>query len=105
MSLFKLVFYVLVEQMFILILCNLFSDIILDNAGYELFTDLCLADYLVTYKFVNIVRFHGKAIPWFVSDVTSQDFTATINYIAHTSRSETLKELGKRWEGYIKSGM
>ncbi|XP_008187642.2 protein-glutamate O-methyltransferase [Acyrthosiphon pisum] len=79
-------------------------DIILDNAGYELFTDLCLADYLVTYKFVNTVRFHGKAIPWFVSDVTSQDFTATINYIAHTSKSETLKELGKRWEGYFKSG-
>lgn len=81
------------------------SDIILDNAGYELFTDLCLADYLVTYKFVNIVRFHGKAIPWFVSDVTNQDFTTTIDYIAHNIKSEILKELGKRWEGYMKSGL
>lgn len=77
----------------------------MDNAGYELFTDLCLADYLMTYKFVNTVRFHGKAIPWFVSDVTSQDFKATIDSVAHTSKSETLKELGKRWEGYFKSGM
>lgn len=76
----------------------------MDNAGYELFTDLCLADYLMTYKFVNTVRFHGKAIPWFVSDVTIQDFSATINHTAHESRSETLKELGKRWEAYFKSG-
>jgi len=77
----------------------------LDNSGYELFTDLCLADYLLTYKFVNIVRFHGKAIPWFVSDVTRQDFIATIDCTAHTTRSETLKELGKRWEKYFKSGI
>lgn len=83
---------------------NKILDIILDNAGYELFTDLCLADYLMTYKFVNTVRFHGKAIPWFISDVTCQDFTATINCIAYTFGSETLKELGKRWEGYFKSG-
>jgi len=58
----------------------------------------------MTYKFVNTVRFHGKAIPWFVSDVTIQDFSATINHIAHESRSETLNELGKRWEAYFKSG-
>lgn len=77
----------------------------MDNAGYELFTDLCLADYLVTYKFVNIVRFHGKAIPWFVSDVTKQDFISTIDYIAYKSASEVLKELGKRWGSYIKSGL
>lgn len=83
----------------------LFLDIILDNAGYELFTDLCLADYLVTYKFVNTVRFHGKAIPWFVSDVTNQDFKNTIDYIAHKTGIEILKELGKRWEYYIKSSL
>lgn len=84
---------------------NMFSDIILDNSGYELFTDLCLADYLVTYKLVNTVRFHGKSIPWFVSDVTNQDFTTTIDYIAHKGESEVLMELGKRWLGYMNSGM
>lgn len=82
-----------------------FLDIILDNAGYELFTDLCLADYLVTYKFVNTVRFHGKAIPWFVSDVTSQDFISTIEYIAYKNENDILKGLGKRWECYVKSGL
>lgn len=54
---------------------------------------------------MNTVRFHGKAIPWFVSDVIYQDFTSTINRIAHKSESEALKELGKRWEGYVKSGL
>jgi hypothetical protein len=31
-------------------------DIVMDNAGYELFTDLCLADFLVTSKVANTVR-------------------------------------------------
>lgn len=83
----------------------LFLDIILDNAGYELFTDLCLADYLVTFKFVNTVQFHGKAIPWFISDVTTRDFTSTIDYLSYKVKSDVLKELGKRWESYIKSGL
>lgn len=59
----------------------------------------------MTYKFVNTVRLHGKAIPWFVSDVTNQDFISTIDYIANKSTCEGLKELGKRWEGYMKSGL
>lgn len=84
---------------------TLFSDIILDNAGYELFTDLCLADYLVTFKFVNTVRFHGKVIPWFISDVTTQDFINTIDYLSHKVKSDVLKELGNRWEGFMKSGL
>lgn len=81
------------------------SDIILDNAGYELFTDLCLADYLITFKFVNTVRFHGKVIPWFISDVTSKDFINTIDYLSYKIKSNVLKELGKRWENYMKSGL
>ncbi|VVC25270.1 Domain of unknown function DUF89 [Cinara cedri] len=79
-------------------------DIILDNAGYELFTDLCLADYLITFKFVNTIRFHGKVIPWFISDVTTQDFINTIDYLSYKIKSDVLKELGKRWENYMKSG-
>lgn len=59
----------------------------------------------MTYKFVNIVRFHGKAIPWFVSDVTNQDFTSTIDYTANKTEIEVLKVLGKRWDGYMKSGL
>lgn len=54
---------------------------------------------------MNTVRFHGKAIPWFISDVIYKDFTCTIDRIANKSGSEILKNLGKRWEGYVKSGL
>ncbi|KAH8299487.1 hypothetical protein KR044_001804 [Drosophila immigrans] len=54
-------------------------DIVLDNAGYELFTDLLLAEYLIQTGLAKKVRFHVKAIPWFVSDVTATDFHWTLH--------------------------
>ncbi|CAG9790027.1 unnamed protein product [Diatraea saccharalis] len=54
-------------------------DIVCDNAGYELFADLCLAHFLVSQKIVQKVRFHVKKIPWFVSDVTPKDFQYVID--------------------------
>ena len=35
-------------------------DIVLDNSGLELFSDLCLADYLIESKLADSVTFHGK---------------------------------------------
>ncbi|KAM8713078.1 hypothetical protein ACLKA7_013402 [Drosophila subpalustris] len=55
-------------------------DIVLDNAGYELFTDLLLAEYLIEAGLAKRVRFHVKAIPWFVSDVTADDFRWMVNF-------------------------
>jgi hypothetical protein len=53
-------------------------DIILDNSGFELYTDLLLADFLLASGLVNKIRFHPKDMPWFVSDVTPSDFHFTI---------------------------
>ncbi|KAF8310776.1 DUF89-domain-containing protein [Clavulina sp. PMI_390] len=62
-------------------------DIVLDNSGFELFTDLVLADFLVTYTpFVSKVVFHPKLIPWFVSDVLPPDF----RFILSPTPPETL---------------
>ncbi|KAF9313611.1 hypothetical protein BG003_005022 [Podila horticola] len=93
-------------------------DIILDNAGFELYVDLVFADYLVRAGFAKEVVFHAKNIPWFVSDVMPFDFQWTLdqlNPVTETSQpffdpSEStehlaLKDLGRKWKDYVESGV
>ncbi|CAG4980417.1 unnamed protein product [Colias eurytheme] len=104
-------------------------DIVCDNAGYELFTDLCLAHFLISQKIVQKVRFHVKKIPWFVSDVTPVDFQYVISSCAKGSyrrevpadpkpdatedsaeeppriiSSDSLQQLASTWESYVQDG-
>jgi hypothetical protein len=48
-------------------------EIILDNSGYELFGDMCLAEVILRTTRATSVTFHMKSIPWFGSDVTDYD--------------------------------
>ncbi|KAI0717732.1 hypothetical protein C8T65DRAFT_640596 [Cerioporus squamosus] len=102
-------------------------DFVLDNAGFELFTDFVFADFLVTYTpYVSKVVFHPKLIPWFVSDVTPPDFKSTTESLlsptffpedngsedadapaatASKESREHLYTMVKRWESYIQSGV
>lgn len=78
-------------------------DIVLDNAGFELITDLVLADFLVSVGLAKEVRFHGKSIPWFVSDVTKRDFDWTISQTA-ASNHKHMSSCGVQWKRHVKDG-
>jgi hypothetical protein len=57
-------------------------DIVLDNAGFELYVDLILAGFLLSAGLATNVILHPKSIPWFVSDVIPADFAALLNALA-----------------------
>jgi len=76
-------------------------DIILDNAGFELFVDLILAGYLIAAGLATSVVLHPKSIPWFVSDVIPADFAALLNALADSQAfytSSTGEASGKKTE-------
>ncbi|KAI8839973.1 hypothetical protein BJ741DRAFT_647152 [Chytriomyces cf. hyalinus JEL632] len=88
-------------------------DFILDNSGFELFSDLLLADYLHQTGRVQETVFHCKTIPWFVSDTMPSDFEWLLTALEDPSNffttSESLnptpmKSLAARYRGYISSG-
>lgn len=56
-------------------------DIVLDNAGFELYVDLILASYLISTGLATEVILHPKSIPWFVSDVLPKDFASLLEAV------------------------
>ncbi|XP_027019372.2 damage-control phosphatase ARMT1 [Tachysurus fulvidraco] len=78
-------------------------DIVLDNAGFELVSDLVLADFMVSVGLAKEVRFHGKSIPWFVSDVTKQDFDWTLSQTAASNHNHA-SSCGAQWKRHVKDG-
>ncbi|XP_076011044.1 damage-control phosphatase ARMT1 [Genypterus blacodes] len=79
-------------------------DIVLDNAGFELVTDLVLADFLVSSGLACEIHFHGKCSPWFVSDVTAQDFQWTIQQSVRANH-KWMSKCGNQWQTYLKEGV
>lgn len=77
------------------------TDFINDNAGYEIFTDFCLADFLISHAFADKICFNLKAMPWFISDTTPDDFKFIIRLLINHI-DPNLKKLGIRWNKYIR---
>ncbi|CAH1179474.1 unnamed protein product [Phaedon cochleariae] len=78
-------------------------DIVFDNAGYEVFTDLCLADYMIAKQLAKTIRLYVKTIPWFISDVMTHDFHWMLQQLK-SHENHVLQNLGERWQSYIDNG-
>lgn len=74
-------------------------DIILDNAGFELFVDLVLAGYLLAAGLATEVVLHPKDIPWFVSDVMPKDFADLLSCMADPQSFYASKDDGDKYTG------
>jgi hypothetical protein len=97
-------------------------DIVLDNAGFELYVDLILAGFLLSAGLATNVILHPKSIPWFVSDVIPADFAGLLNALAapqtfyssplddETSEPLSQKEIDnlsflvRRWSKFLAEG-
>lgn len=65
-------------------------DIVLDNSGFELLTDLVLAVFLLKARYATQITLHGKSIPWFVSDVTARDLSFLITSLVAPTHDTSL---------------
>jgi uncharacterized protein with ATP-grasp and redox domains len=76
-------------------------DIMLDNAGFELVTDLGLADVLLSGHLVQEVVLHVKSHPTFVSDVILDDLDQTVAYLV-SSDDRNIAAFGDRLQSHFK---
>ena len=79
-------------------------DMVLDNSGYELITDLCLASFLVAHGLAHKIRFYVKQIPWLISDVNLHDFHWTVDHLRNAS-DPSLKALGNICAEHLKNNV
>ena len=77
-------------------------SIVMDNCGFELFTDLCLADFLVTSGAAARVRLRIKDQPWFVSDTTAADLEWSLAQLAGEQHTA---QLAARWRHHLEAGV
>ena len=70
-------------------------DLIIDNTGFELLTDLALAAFLLDRHLAKTVVLHAKSHPTFISDATTGDVSQVIEALAgHDDLA--IRRLGKR---------
>ncbi|KAM8717912.1 hypothetical protein ACLKA7_004590 [Drosophila subpalustris] len=72
-------------------------DYICDNAGFELFTDLLLMEYMIENHLATRVRMHVKAIPWYISDAMQSDVEWTIQYLMD-HKDDTISGVGWKFK-------
>lgn len=81
-------------------------DIIVDNAGFELITDLALAQYLVDSGISSCVTFQLKSHPTFVSDALEKDLLEHVEHYANLDPEvyPNARKSGEKWKQLLKNG-
>ena len=72
-------------------------DLVADNSGLELLSDLALIDLLLSYDLAETAHLHLKPQPYFVSDAMVKDLEATLCAL-RGARVPSLREMGQRLE-------
>lgn len=78
-------------------------DLMLDNAGFELISDLALADIFLSTGIAEQVVLQAKAHPTFVSDVIPEDVFEGIRFLGRQPESP-VKSFGQRLEEHTRTG-
>ncbi|XP_015908095.2 damage-control phosphatase ARMT1 isoform X1 [Parasteatoda tepidariorum] len=83
---------------------NVIVDFVLDNAGFELFGDLCFIHFLLDSGLVDQINVYPKTIPWFVSDTLVKDIHWLLEYLSQ-SHNENLVRFSQETSSRTKSGV
>lgn len=78
-------------------------DLIADNSGLELLSDLALLDFLFAHDLVDTAHLHLKGQPFFVSDAMVKDLRATLAALRE-AQAKALCRLGQRLEEAVRAG-
>ena len=70
-------------------------DLVADNSGLELLSDLGLLDFLLSGGVVEAVHLHLKSQPFFVSDAMVKDYTTTVEALLGAAEP-AMRDLGRR---------
>ena len=83
-------------------------DLVVDNAGFELCTDLLLADHLLSSRAATCVRLRVKHHPTFVSDALAKDVAAHADELAANGGGGGSEwdaaALARRWREHLEAG-
>ncbi|XP_055333179.1 damage-control phosphatase ARMT1-like isoform X3 [Paramacrobiotus metropolitanus] len=74
-------------------------DIVCDNAGLELNTDLVFGTVLLETKLAGVIHYHVMQLPCYVSDATISDF-----YHAIQLAKQHNPQISAKWEEYLHNG-